>query len=116
MAELTLRFPPLREYSSYQREHTIEDLGHIVDFLAAGLLVDDERLFTDFVGWLGRLLAARRVPPSSVDVALAAYHGMLYDFPRARRQLRAGRVELTKFEDTGVTRHPPGTPHDEHPR
>jgi methanogenic corrinoid protein MtbC1 len=100
MTELTGRFPPLGEYNAFQRERTIEDLGHIVDFLAAGLLVDDESLFTDFVGWLGRLLAARRVPPSSVDVVLTAYHGMLHDFPRARRQLRAGRVELTKFEDT----------------
>jgi methanogenic corrinoid protein MtbC1 len=95
LAALRAQFPPLAGYTDVQLERTVEDLGHIVDFLAAAVYVDDDELFTDFVGWLGAVLTARHVPAASVDIALAVYEGALYDFPRARRCLRAGRGELT---------------------
>ncbi|GIH05765.1 cobalamin-binding protein [Rhizocola hellebori] len=88
------RFPALARYSGHQRQATLEDLGHIADFLSASLLVDDAEMFTSFIGWLCIILESRRVPISTVDVVLEAYQRELYDYPRALRHLSAGRRQL----------------------
>ncbi len=82
-------FPPLRGYDEHQRDATLEDLGHIVDFLAAALYVDEPALFTDFLGWTAQVLRARRVPLRSLDMTLTALADTLADFPRTRAFLAA---------------------------
>ena len=47
VTELESRFPAMRDYSDQQRQHTIEDIAHIVDFLAVALYTDDDALFTE---------------------------------------------------------------------
>jgi methanogenic corrinoid protein MtbC1 len=91
MQLLVERFPALGRYSEYQRQATLQDLGHIVDFLSASLLVDDAEMFTSFLGWLCIILESRRVPISTVDIVLEAYQRELYDYPRALKHLEAGR-------------------------
>ncbi|WP_155368143.1 cobalamin B12-binding domain-containing protein [Catellatospora vulcania] len=91
MDDLAQRFPALGGYTAHQREATEYDLGQIVEFLCAGLFVDDPELFTTFLDWLRVVLGTRGVPPSSVDLVLDAYQQQLYDFPRARAHLAAGR-------------------------
>ncbi|GAA2372906.1 cobalamin-binding protein [Catellatospora methionotrophica] len=91
MDDLAQRFPALAGYSAHQREATEYDLGQIVEFLCAALFVDDTELFTTFLQWLRVVLGTRGVPPSSVDLVLDLYAQQLYDFPRARAQLAAGR-------------------------
>ncbi len=94
MRLLGVRFPGLSNYSGPQYEATVEDLGHIADYLSASLLVDDMEMFTSFVGWLCIILESRRVPISTVDIVLEAYESQLYDYPRALRHLKAGRRKL----------------------
>ncbi|MFD8591410.1 B12-binding domain-containing protein [Streptomyces sp. NPDC059637] len=82
--------PETRSYTSRQWESTAEDLAHIVDFLAASLYVDDERLFTDFVAWTAAVLSARGVPTASLAAGLRLLEGLLRGLPRARRTVGAG--------------------------
>ncbi|MCA2219092.1 cobalamin B12-binding domain-containing protein [Jidongwangia harbinensis] len=91
---LERRFRPMRGYTGWQREATVEDLGHIAAFLATAVYVDDEALFVHFVGWLTEVLAVRRVPPASVDLVLEHLQETLDDRPRTARVLAAGRAAL----------------------
>ncbi|MEU7482010.1 cobalamin-dependent protein [Lentzea sp. NPDC042327] len=86
------RVPAMRAYSAEQRQHTAEDLAHIVDFLATALYVDDDSLFHGFMAWTGDVLNARGVPVRVLEPALDLLSVQLRDFPRAQRML-AG-VEL----------------------
>ncbi|WP_214410047.1 cobalamin B12-binding domain-containing protein [Sphaerisporangium fuscum] len=90
MGALADAYPPMASYSPQQLESTADDLGHIVDFLAAALYVDDTALFTDFVHWTCDILAARHVPADSVALGLRLLHDALPDLPRARTLLTAG--------------------------
>ncbi|MGX1776977.1 cobalamin B12-binding domain-containing protein [Nocardia brasiliensis] len=103
VAELENRFPPMRSYTGPQRDRTVEDIAHIVDFLAAGLYTDDSDLFRNFIGWTAEILTARGVPTLSLQVTLEVLTGALQDFPRARRLLaEAGaalRAEATSTDD-----------------
>ncbi|WP_231639788.1 cobalamin B12-binding domain-containing protein [Mycobacterium sp. Marseille-P9652] len=83
------RFPAMRGYTAAQRQHTAEDIAHIVDFLAIGLYTDDDALFTDFIGWTADILTARGVPAASLRPALELLELELKDFPRAGRLLKA---------------------------
>ncbi|MET7641872.1 cobalamin-dependent protein [Streptomyces sp. NPDC005438] len=96
MADLESRFPAMAAYDARQRQHTAEDLSHILDFLAAGLYVDDARLFVDFLRWTAGVLEARGVPAASLTPALALLSERLRDFPRAAGILRAGRESLVR--------------------
>ncbi len=87
-------FPAMRGYTDQQREHTAEDLGHIVDFLATTLYLGDEDLFTGFLTWTADILTARGVPARSLPPALTILARELKDFPRATRVLRSGREIL----------------------
>lgn len=93
-------FPAMRAYSELQREHTAEDLAHIVEFLAAALYLGDEELFTGFLTWTAEILTARGVPAHSLPPALAALAGELKDFPRATRFLARGTDALTSVRRT----------------
>ncbi|GAA2906962.1 cobalamin-dependent protein [Streptosporangium fragile] len=90
MTALTAAYPPMTAYRDRQLDATAEDLGHIVDFLAAALYVDDVPVFTGFVGWTRGVLAARGVPAAAVQAGLRIFHDELRDFPRARHMLVQG--------------------------
>jgi methanogenic corrinoid protein MtbC1 len=94
LGALRERVPGVREYDPAQLDSTVGDLGHIVDFLAAAVYVDDASLFTEFVEWLVDLLASRGVPAAAVGFTLAHYAAELRDFPRAARFLDAARAAL----------------------
>lgn len=83
------RFPPMRGYDERQRDATVEDLGHIVDFLAAALYIDEPALFTDFLDWTAEVLRARDVPLHSLDVTLSVLGETLADYPRTQAFLAA---------------------------
>ncbi|GAA1912171.1 cobalamin B12-binding domain-containing protein [Streptomyces durmitorensis] len=88
-------FPAMRAYSDSQREHTAEDLAHIVEFLATALYLGDEDLFTWFISWTAGILTARGVPAHSLPPALDILAHELKDFPRAARTLESGIAALT---------------------
>ncbi|MFJ2631757.1 B12-binding domain-containing protein [Streptomyces sp. NPDC087422] len=94
-SRLEAAFPAMRAYSELQREHTAQDLAHIVDFLTIALYTGDEDLFADFLTWTAGILAARGVPAHSLPPALRILSDELKDFPRAVRILRLGTDCLT---------------------
>ncbi|MET8308773.1 cobalamin-dependent protein [Micromonospora sp. NPDC005173] len=94
LADLRERVPAARAYMAAQLDSTVSDLGHVVDFLAAALYVDDASLFTEFVEWLVGILTSRGVPVAAVDLPLAHYAAALRDFPRAVHALALGRAAL----------------------
>ncbi|MFJ8825384.1 B12-binding domain-containing protein [Streptomyces sp. NPDC102467] len=94
LADVEEGFPEMRRYSEYQRERTVEDIDHIVNYLAAALYVDDWGLFTRFVTWTADILAARDVPPRCLLPALDSLLHQLKDFPRASGILTAARSLL----------------------
>ncbi len=75
---------------------TRDGLEQIVDFLAAGLFVDDLDLFLGFIDWMGVILGTRGIERSTMDSVLGAFQSALYDFPRALRHLDAGRSRLCR--------------------
>ncbi|WP_432090121.1 cobalamin B12-binding domain-containing protein [Streptomyces sp. NRRL F-5630] len=96
------RYPPMRAYTALQREHTAEDLDHVVAHLATALYVDDADLFTGFLGWTASILAARGVPAASLLPALAVLAERLRDFPRALGLLAAGTEAVRGAESGGA--------------
>ncbi|TBL26729.1 cobalamin-binding protein, partial [Verrucosispora sp. SN26_14.1] len=92
LADLAHRHPAARDYTPAQTDSTVSDLGHVLDFLAAALYVDDDTLFTEFVEWMAAVLGSRGVPESAVDTVLSHYARVLQDFPRAAGYLRSGRA------------------------
>ncbi|MDG4758277.1 cobalamin-dependent protein [Micromonospora sp. WMMD710] len=95
LADLRERVPAARDYTVAQLDATVSDLGHIVDFLAAALYVDDPSLFAEFVEWLVGILSSRGVPAAAADLTLEHYAGVLRDFPRAAYALALGRAETS---------------------
>jgi methanogenic corrinoid protein MtbC1 len=95
VADLEDGFPALRDYTDEQRDHTVQDIAQIVEFLAAALYTDDDELFTQFIVWTGEILEARNVPAASLDPALGSIAGQLSDFPRTQRLVAAARTALT---------------------
>ena len=91
---LEQQLPAMRDYSDEQREHTAEDIAHIVGFLTAALYVDADEVFNGFLVWTAEVLTARQVPARSLLPCLDLLEEQLHDFPRARRILDAGRTEL----------------------
>ncbi|MFJ8802795.1 B12-binding domain-containing protein [Streptomyces sp. NPDC102487] len=96
MGTLEERFPPMREYSAFQRERTAEDIAHIVDFLATALYTADAELFTGFIVWTAGILTARNVPAHSLLPALDILSEELKDFPRAICLLHQAADSLTQ--------------------
>ncbi|MEV7013974.1 cobalamin B12-binding domain-containing protein [Streptosporangium sp. NPDC051022] len=87
MTALARAYPPMASYTVPQLDSTAEDLGYILDFLAAALYVDDAELFTAFIAWSTGVLLARGVPAGALKAGLRVFHGELRDFPRARHLL-----------------------------
>jgi methanogenic corrinoid protein MtbC1 len=93
--EFTSRFPAVAGYTEEQTARTVEDFGHIVDFLATALYLDDVDLFTEFVGWLGQILTARGVPLAALQAGLSALGEVLPDdLDRAQEFLARGLKAL----------------------
>ncbi|MER5950252.1 cobalamin B12-binding domain-containing protein [Streptomyces sp. NPDC001904] len=88
-------FPVMRQYTEYQRERTVEDIDHIVNYLATALYVDDDALFTRFITWTADILVARGVPAVSLLPALGSLDRQLSDFPRATCILATARGALS---------------------
>jgi methanogenic corrinoid protein MtbC1 len=99
MTELGRRLPSMASYTVEQRARTEEDFGHILNFLAVALYVDDVELFTNFVSWLADLLVPRHVPLQALEISLqvveSALAGKLGERLRARSFLDAGSRALT---------------------
>ncbi|NKI42425.1 cobalamin B12-binding domain-containing protein [Streptomyces physcomitrii] len=108
MGGLETRFPAMAEYGAAQRQRTAEDLAHVVDFLAAALYTDDDRLFGDFLVWTAGVLNSRGVPDRSLDPALELLAGILQDFPRSNRILAAGLASLAAARGAVDEGRPPG--------
>lgn len=72
MWELGLTWPPMHALSARQHTRTAEDFGRILDVVAAAALMDDTRVYTEFVEWLTVLLSARGLPPEIVPLSLRA--------------------------------------------
>ncbi|MDI5940681.1 MULTISPECIES: cobalamin B12-binding domain-containing protein [Micromonospora] len=96
LGDLRARVPGVREYDAVQLDSTVSDLGHIVDFLAAAVFVDDGTLFTEFVEWLTGILVSRGVPAAAVALTLDHLAGELRDFPRAAGFLAGGLALLAQ--------------------
>ncbi|MFB4423691.1 B12-binding domain-containing protein [Streptomyces sp. QL37] len=106
LAQLETRFPAAAAYTEQQREHTAQDIAHIVDHLGVALYMDDDRLFTDFLAWTAGILEARRVPAVSLKPVLDVLGTELKDFPRSTRMLGRARTVLDAFLTTAG--HDPG--------
>jgi len=91
---LTAAYPPTDGYTRRQHDATVEDLGHVADFLAAALYVADAEVFTAFVGWTARVLAARQVPPVALQIGLTLVRDQLRDYPSATAIIDAGVAEI----------------------
>ncbi|MEV0011567.1 B12-binding domain-containing protein [Streptomyces sp. NPDC051840] len=94
MAQLEDRFPAAASYTEQQREHTAQDIAHIVEYLGVALYTDDDDLFTGFMGWTAAILEARRVPAASLMPVLDVLGTELKDFPRTTRLLAGARSVL----------------------
>jgi methanogenic corrinoid protein MtbC1 len=92
---LEQRLPVIARYSDQQRQHTAEDLEHIVQFLATALYTGDDELFGHFLRWTADILEARSVPAAFLVPALELLGDELRDFPRATALLEGARARLS---------------------
>ncbi|MHC1561316.1 cobalamin B12-binding domain-containing protein [Actinomycetospora sp. C-140] len=65
-----------------------DDLGHLVDFLAAAVFVDDPALFDGFVSWVGSVAIPAGLRVAELAPVLDALAAALADSPRTVRLLR----------------------------
>ncbi len=98
MSELERRFPAMRVYTDVQRQHTQEDLAHIVDYLATALYTGDSEQFTDFITWTADILTARGVPAASLHPGLDLIGAQLRDFPRTQALLQSAHTALNDMD------------------
>lgn len=91
---LELTLPVMARYTDQQRQHTAEDLDHIVQFLATSLYTGDDELFGHFLRWTADILEARSVPAAFLTPALELLGEELRDFPRATALLEDARAQL----------------------
>jgi methanogenic corrinoid protein MtbC1 len=93
--QLERHLPAMAGYDDCQRRHVRRDLDYILQFIDITLLVDDQRIFADFMGWLGALLEARGVPTAVLRVSLETVLDILpRDLARARTVLERGLAAL----------------------
>ncbi|MCZ4119793.1 cobalamin-dependent protein [Streptomyces sp. H39-S7] len=95
MTGLQDKVPAMSAYTEQQREHTREDVGHIVDFLIAAVYVDQAQVLGDFLAWTSAILEARNVPARSLLAALDVIAAQLRDFPRTLAIIDAARSAVT---------------------
>ena len=94
LQRLAAAYPAMAGYDQRRHDHTAEDMGHVLDFLAAALYLGEERIFTDFVDWTAGVRAARHVPPVALRVGLRLYRDQLHDYPSATAMLDAGAARV----------------------
>jgi MerR family transcriptional regulator, light-induced transcriptional regulator len=75
-------------------EELADDLGHLVDFLAAAVFVDDPTLFDGFVSWVGSVSIPSGLHAEEVGPALDALAAALADSPRTVGLLRSAHGGL----------------------
>ncbi|WP_436530013.1 cobalamin B12-binding domain-containing protein [Actinoplanes sp. HUAS TT8] len=95
MQRLAAAYPAVHHYSEHQREATMEDFGHIADFLAASLYIDEPQVFRDFTAWTASVLTSRSVPVSALKAGLRLIRDQLIDFPKATTTLDEALTDLT---------------------
>ncbi|GIF26920.1 methanogenic corrinoid protein MtbC1 [Actinoplanes tereljensis] len=95
MRALMAAYPGMAAYDDRQVDSTLEDMGHVVDFLAAALYLSEPQIFTDFTDWTLAVLEARKVPPPALRSGLQVVRDQLHDYPRALSVLDAGLSRLT---------------------
>jgi methanogenic corrinoid protein MtbC1 len=94
MHRLAAAYPAVHHYNQHQLDSTIDDFGHIADFLAASLYIREPQVFCEFVQWTGGVLVARDVPISALRVGLRLVRDQLIDFPAATHTLDLALAEL----------------------
>jgi hypothetical protein len=95
LSGLVARFPPMAKYGDEQLTRTREDLEFNVQFLAAAMLVADDRIFIDFLEWLQSLLVNRGVPGAALPAGLEALRPGVHDvYPEGVRLLDIGHRML----------------------
>lgn len=94
LAQLESRFPASAAYTEQQREHTAQDVSHIVEHLGVALYMDDDDLFAGFLTWTGGILGARGVPAVSLRPVLDVLGTELKDFPRSTRLIDQAQAAL----------------------
>lgn len=99
------RIAAMRDYTPAQRQRTAEDIAYVVDFLVAGLYVDDDELFSGFITWTADILAARGVPAAPLFSALELLGTQLHEFPRSRRLLSAALTALADKKGSATDPH-----------
>ena len=77
--ELAVRLPAFERFSDEQKARTREDFTYILQYAEAALLVDDRRLFAEFLAWLDELLAGRGLPPNVLGVSLDVLNAVTTD-------------------------------------
>lgn len=98
MVELDRAWPQLQFLNSTQLARTAEDFGHIIDFVSAAALLDDTRVFTEFVDWLTVLLGARGVPPEALALGLRALAAAVPPELETMRPVLAAGMERLQME------------------
>jgi methylmalonyl-CoA mutase cobalamin-binding subunit len=81
-----------------------DDLGHLVDFLAASVFVDDATLLEEFVRWVGAVAIPAGLGADEVVQALDVLGAAFGDFPRTSAVLRTTRAGLPS-DDGSVSTH-----------
>jgi methanogenic corrinoid protein MtbC1 len=92
MADLAVRFPGFGRFDDAQRDRTREDFAYILRFAEAAVLTGDGRLFAEFVDWLDRLLAARGLPPSVLNLSLEILTDTAVSLPAVTSLLTSAQV------------------------
>jgi hypothetical protein len=62
--------PWMAQLDERQMARTREDLAYIFRYLAVSLLVDDDRIFVEFLVWLQGVLTSRGLPAATVATTL----------------------------------------------
>ncbi|GAA1633804.1 cobalamin B12-binding domain-containing protein [Actinoplanes couchii] len=96
MQRLAAAYPEADHYDQSQADSTAEDLGHIVDFLAAALYMGEPAIFLDFTRWTAEVLQARNVPPNALRAGLHLIQDQLSDFPSAADLLNRASTQIPK--------------------
>jgi methanogenic corrinoid protein MtbC1 len=73
-------------------EELIDDLGHLVDFLAAAVYVGDPVLLARFVGWIASVTVPRGLTAAETGPAIEELADRLGDSPRTVALLRSDAV------------------------
>jgi diguanylate cyclase (GGDEF)-like protein len=88
-------FSATAAYDQAMLDSTSEELGHVVRFLGAAMMVDDLTVLTDFLSWLQDLLAHRGVPSLALVAGLQALHPLVEEVgAEAAALLELGRRSL----------------------